>query len=239
MNKPGTPPTSQAYIALFSENAPSWMAFMEEEWGRQTNQLSTLQGDAALPPAGSTLPPLADPGALPMAWASAPPPVVPSDTTLLGWLDGTPAEVLTTPPVPTTSTQPEPGETGIPIVNASPSQPEDGAEVQAEAETHLAHAEGEDFEEPRHATGEHGPITDASPLPDNERAAATLAPTEEDTPGDPTATPTDEELVTTPTDEELVTTPTDEEPVARSTDKDSVARSTDKDSAPRPAGFGF
>jgi hypothetical protein len=87
MNKPNTPPTSQGYIALFSQYAPPWMALLEEEWLRQSNQLSTLQGTADMPPAPDLI-------EVPTRTVASP------DTTLLSWL-GNPTSGATPPPAPT------------------------------------------------------------------------------------------------------------------------------------------
>jgi hypothetical protein len=93
MSKQPTPPTSQAYIVLFSQNAPPWMALLEEEWVRQGNQLSTLQGTAGAPPAPVAVP---TPTAVPVAS---------TDTTLLRWLGDT---VSAAPSTETASTAPTP-----------------------------------------------------------------------------------------------------------------------------------
>ena len=90
MNKSNTPPTSQGYIALFSQYAPPWMALLEEEWLRQSNQLSTLQGTADMPP---------DPDFIAVSMPTAVP-VASPDTTLLSWLGNT-TSGATPPPAPT------------------------------------------------------------------------------------------------------------------------------------------
>lgn len=111
MHKSNTPPTSQGYIALFSQQAPPWMALLEEEWLRQSNQLNTLQGTADTPPAPDLIA-VPVPSAVPLASA---------DTTLLSWL-GNPTFGATPPPAPTVPTpRPETAGTDTPAAEPPPS----------------------------------------------------------------------------------------------------------------------
>ena len=108
MHKSNTPPTSQGYITLFSQQAPPWMALLEEEWLRQSNQLSTLQGTADTPPAPDLI-------AVSMPTTV---PVASPDTTLLSWLGST-TSGAPTPPMPTVPT-PRPETTGTDTPAAEP-----------------------------------------------------------------------------------------------------------------------
>lgn len=111
MNKPNTPPTSQGYIALFSQQAPPWMALLEEEWLRQSNQLSTLQGTSGTLPAPDLI----------EALTSAAVPIANPDTTLLSWLGST-TSGATPPPAPTVpAPRPETASTDTPATEPPPS----------------------------------------------------------------------------------------------------------------------